>query len=152
MNHLETTMKTFLLTAVLLVLLLSAVQGQQSASDANEATLILESSNFAGNEPLKISGLFFETAQGRTVLPAQITKDGKRIKSKAWRGEVRLPDGRQVTANVVPQGKNFMLRLTAQPATGIIKWGLLIDARADEYYTGLMERVVDGPQAASWAP
>ena len=145
-------MKTFLLTAILLLLLLSAVQGQQSAADANEATLLLESSNFAGNEPLRISGLFFETAQGRTVLPAQITKDGKRIKSKAWRGEVRLPDGRQVTANVVPQGKNFMLRLTAQPATGIIKWGLLIDARADEYYTGLMERVVDGPQAASWAP
>ena len=28
---------------------------------------------------------------------------------------------------------------------------MAIDAR-DEYYTGLMERVVDGPQAASWAP
>src|SRR5437773_2327719 len=34
----------------------------------------------------------------------------------------------------------------------ITKWGLAVDAGADEYYNGLMERVIDGPQAASWAP
>ena len=42
--------------------------------------------------------------------------------------------------------------LAAQPATGVIRWGLSIDAARDEYFTGLMERVVDGPQQASWAP
>lgn len=45
-----------------------------------------------------------------------------------------------------------MMELSAKPDTDIVKWGLSIDARPDEYYTGLMERVVDGPQAASWAP
>jgi hypothetical protein len=39
-----------------------------------------------------------------------------------------------------------------QPDSDIIKWGLAVEAAQDEYYTGLMERVVDGPQHLSWAP
>ena len=45
-----------------------------------------------------------------------------------------------------------MLSLKAQPAEGILKWGLAISIGRDEYFTGLMERVVDGPQQASWTP
>ena len=30
--------------------------------------------------------------------------------------------------------------------------GVHIDTRKEEFSTGLMERVVDGPQQASWAP
>jgi alpha-D-xyloside xylohydrolase len=33
----------------------------------------------------------------------------------------------------------------------IVKWGLAVDADTNEYFTGLMERVVDGPQQNSWA-
>ena len=53
---------------------------------------------------------------------------------------------------VTPRNGNFVICLSAEPAADIVKWGLAIDARNDEYYTGLMERIVDGPQAASWAP
>ncbi len=63
-----------------------------------------------------------------------------------------MPDGRTVSIAVAPQGNNFLLALRAVPSTGILKWGFAVDARGDEYFTGLMERVVDGPQGASWAP
>jgi len=53
---------------------------------------------------------------------------------------------------VTPQGNNFTVAFEARPSTDIVKWGIAIDAAADEYFTGLMERVVDGPQQASWAP
>jgi alpha-D-xyloside xylohydrolase len=34
----------------------------------------------------------------------------------------------------------------------IVRGGFAVPAVDDEYFTGLMERVVDGPQQASWAP
>jgi alpha-glucosidase (family GH31 glycosyl hydrolase) len=43
------------------------------------------------------------------------------------------------------------MSLSATPAADITKWGMAIEAAPDEYFTGLMERVVDGPQAKSWA-
>ncbi|MGN6554691.1 MAG: glycoside hydrolase family 31 protein, partial [Verrucomicrobiota bacterium] len=33
-----------------------------------------------------------------------------------------------------------------------VKWGVAVQADDSEYFTGLMERVVDGPQQTSWAP
>jgi alpha-glucosidase (family GH31 glycosyl hydrolase) len=57
-----------------------------------------------------------------------------------------------VTIAVEPQGDDFAIRVSAQPDDGILKWGLSISAGEEEYFTGLMERVVDGPQQASWAP
>jgi alpha-D-xyloside xylohydrolase len=91
---------------------------------------------------LKIDGLFYETTQGRTYLPATL-KSGRASK---------MLDGRVVTLSVQPAGANFNFSLKAQPDADIVKWGLAISAEADEYYTGLMERVIDGPQAASWTP
>ncbi len=38
------------------------------------------------------------------------------------------------------------------PNTDIVRWGFAVESEADEYFTGLMERVVDGAQALSWAP
>ncbi|TAL04621.1 MAG: alpha-glucosidase, partial [Verrucomicrobia bacterium] len=49
------------------------------------------------------------------------------------------------------RGKDFILKLSAQPSADIVKWGLAVDAGKKEYFTGLMERVVDGRQEASWA-
>jgi alpha-glucosidase (family GH31 glycosyl hydrolase) len=63
-----------------------------------------------------------------------------------------MNDGRNITVELAQQGKNFSIRMSAQPDTGIFKWGLSISANKTEYFTGLMERVVDGPQQASWAP
>ena len=90
-------------------------------------------------------GWFYETANGRTLLPIQVLPNlrGKRIE---------MPDGRVVTLEVHRSGKNIDVSLKAQPDFDILKWGFNIAATKNEYYTGLMERVVDGPQRASWAP
>ncbi len=64
-----------------------------------------------------------------------------------------LPDGRVLKISAAFwTGTNFTLHLSAQPDTDIIKWGVTVPADTNEYFTGIMERVVDGPQQASWAP
>ena len=63
-----------------------------------------------------------------------------------------MPDGRTISLSITPAGNDFEISLSADRPDGIKKWGLTIDSAPDEYYTGLMERVVDGPQQASWAP
>jgi alpha-glucosidase (family GH31 glycosyl hydrolase) len=100
-----------------------------------------------GRRSLRIDRLFFETASGRISLPGFNALVGP----KAWIKETKLSDGRVITVSVTPQQKNFELSLKASPNADILKWGLSIDAVQNEYYTGLMERVVDGPQANSWA-
>jgi len=98
---------------------------------------------------LRIDGLFFETDQGRTPLPAElaVTRQAGGLEAK-----VTMPNGRIVTVSVSPQGRDFVVQLRAQPGSDITRWGLAVEAAPNEYYTGLMERVVDGPQQASWAP
>src|SRR5208283_5733971 len=99
--------------------------------------------------PLKLDGLFFETAAGRTLLPAIPfckVPDGAGLEANT-----NLPDGRTVTIAVKPDGNDFALRFSAAPDNDILKWGLAVAAAPDEYFTGLMERVVDGPQQNSWA-
>jgi alpha-D-xyloside xylohydrolase len=99
--------------------------------------------------PFKIAGLFYETATGRTPLPAIPfiqAPDGS-----GQQAETKMPDGRVVTISVTPDGNDFSIRLSATPDADIVKWGLAVNAAPEEYFTGLMERVVDGPQQASWA-
>jgi len=141
-------MKKQFLLCILMFLSVASAQAQT----ANEATLLLPSGNLTPKEPLRLSGLFYETAQGRTVLPAELTRGAGPTSTNGWLRQMDMPDGRKVTVNLIPQGPDFIIQLNAQPGADISKWGLAIDARADEYYTGLMERVVDGPQTASWAP
>ena len=99
--------------------------------------------------PLRLDGLFYETATGRTLLPIiPFTRapDGLGQQAKA-----KMPDGRVVTIAIQPDGNDFSVRFSAQPDGDIRKWGLAVAADPAEYFTGLMERVVDGPQQASWA-
>ena len=100
---------------------------------------------------LSVDGLFVETAQGRTALPPELTQPPP-PGARSWTNRATLADGRVVSFSIGRQGDRMTWSLTAQPATGVIRWGLSIDAARDEYFTGLMERVVDGPQRASWAP
>ena len=102
----------------------------------------------SGKQIRTVSGLFYETFAGRNFLPPDIVAKAK--KGGSLRSSAKMADGREVTVSIVPDGKNFNLSFTAAPSEGIIKWGLSVDSTSDEYYTGLMERVVDGPQQASW--
>ena len=108
-----------------------------------EGTLISE--DLSARPRIHLSGFFYETAQGRVKVPAQIT-----VAPATGGGSLTMPDGRTVNFSVTHSGNTATLRLTAKPDADIIKWGVAINANADEYFTGLMERVVDGPQAASW--
>lgn len=83
------------------------------------------------------------------MLPAgAVLLSGKGSKAAS----VKMPDGRTVRITVEPDSDNFNVRLSASPQSDIVKWGLAVTATSDEYFTGLMERVVDGPQQASWSP
>lgn len=140
----------------LAIVFLLTVVGIRTVKTATAADLILYSKSLAphgqgaDSRALKLDGLFFETAQGVVLLPSQLStvvRNETQLERRA-----QLADGRVVTLRAKREGKNFDVRLTAEPNSGVIRWGLAIDAFNDEYYTGLMERVVDGPQQASWAP
>lgn len=108
----------------------------------------------AGGAPaaLRIDGFYYETAGGRVDLPASLLPPGGPLSLPAWSGAAAMADGRTVRLDVNTVNDDFVVRLSAEPHDDIQRWGFAIDALPDEYYTGLFERVVDGPQAASWAP
>jgi alpha-glucosidase (family GH31 glycosyl hydrolase) len=143
-------MKTKLLICILLSI---GFSGHVLAQQPGGAVVTLPAANLkpvAGARALQLDGLFYETAAGRIPLPASLTSlaSGTRLMTR----QERMPDGRVVSIAVQPSGKNFNITLKAQPDSDIIKWGLAMQVGPDEYFTGLMERVVDGPQAKSWAP
>jgi len=94
-----------------------------------------------------IDGIYFETDEGRVPVQGLVLSG-----SGAMSGQTRLAGGRVVSLTVTPHGPDYDVSLKAVPDTGIKGWGFSIGASSDEYFTGLMERVVDGPQQDSWAP
>jgi alpha-D-xyloside xylohydrolase len=149
---------------LLLILMVPAVNGGgqntnlAGGQNHDQALLILHSNELvpespgSGNRSLQLDGMFFETAGGRTALPAALTAGSWNVRGKVWQAQTKMADGRIVKVVARPEGKNFIIQLSAQPDGDITKWGLAAASRPDEYYTGLMERVVDGRQDASWAP
>src|SRR5207245_207970 len=98
------------LIAFVALLSMFATGQAQKLTNSGGAMLVLESNQLAGEKKLRLDGLFFETANGRTMLPAELTKGAKAIKDKPWSGESRMADGRVVSVSVTPQGKNFVIR------------------------------------------
>lgn len=139
----------FVLPTVLMLLALIFFAELQSASLSNPAQEGLSLPSKHLSDALQFGGFYYDTAAGRTSLPVQLKakSQGKKLE---WRA--KTADGRMASLLVIPEDANYTIRLGAQPADGIIKWGFHIDSGKDEYFTGLMERVVDGPQQASWAP
>lgn len=131
------------LSTVTLILCVGAVSAQ------NSPNFSLPSKNLADKKPLTVDSLFYETAAGRVSIPARVPKAGK---NRHTTEPVKLPDGRTVTVTVTGIGDDFHISISSDKTDDIVKWGLAIDSSATEYYTGLMERVVDGPQQASWRP
>ena len=125
---------------------LLALQSERRGNSAQQG-LNLSSRYLSG--ALKFGGLYYETETGRISLPVQL-KSKTQGKRSEWQARTR--DGRVVSILILPEGDNYTVRFGAQPADGIVKWGFYIDSEKEEYFTGLMERVVDGPQQASWTP
>ena len=142
----NSAIKSFLFILTILLSVFSAF-GQQTG----DVAFTLPSKNLAGGEELKIDGFYYETASGRVSFPSLLAA-ARPTKNGALAVNAKSADGRLVGVKIVPDGANFNMTLTVEPNDGIKKWGLAIESLPDEYYTGLMERVVDGPQAASWKP
>ena len=99
----------------------------------------------------ELRGVFFETANGRQVFPRMLVPNLQRARNKPEIINAEI-FGRTITISTQRTGKNIELSFKAQPDADILKWGIALESKENEYYTGLMERVVDGPQRASWAP
>src|SRR4029079_5266064 len=141
MTYIRAAMKNKLIVSVFSILVLCA------AAQAQTSGITLQSSNLKDGRTLVIDGLFLETTNGRVpIAPVKAV-----VGVKPFSNEVSTSDGHKVTLSIQPQGSTFNLSLKAQPDSDITKWGLALASQPTEYYTGLMERVVDGPQAKSWA-
>jgi len=99
---------------------------------------------------LRVDGLFYETAAGRRTVPAFTSV--AIVSKRPFTREATMPDGHTIRISVIPQSGRFNIAFTASPNNDIVRWGFAIESETDEYFTGLMERVVDGAQALSWAP
>jgi len=131
-----------------------AIERTTAVQQADGAVVLVTSRHFAatgaGPAALRIDGWFIETDAGRVPLPASLTPAPDRSGNQDT--TATLADGRRVRLQVRRTGDDTTINLSAEPAAGVKRWGMAVDAQPDEYFTGLMERVVDGPQQASWAP
>lgn len=116
---------------------------------ASLAQVSLPSRNVAGGG-IKLDGFYIESASGRIALPELST--AKLSASGIAEASTKTADGRVISLRIAANVGTFDLSMSAVPNDGIAKWGFSIDSNPYEYYTGLMERVVDGPQQASWKP
>jgi alpha-glucosidase (family GH31 glycosyl hydrolase) len=95
----------------------------------------------------RLGGVFYETGAGRVMLADSLVAEAQ----QSGGSKTNMPDGRVIHVTVGRDGNNLALKFLAQPDGGILQWGIALDAGTNEYFTGLMERVVDGPQESSWA-
>jgi alpha-D-xyloside xylohydrolase len=153
MNRLARRLAAAVLLAASLLVSATALPAREQAQRGTPLVLPAPLLRAAPGAPraLSVDGLFVETAQGRTPLPPALTLPPQ-AGAGSWTNRATLADGRVVSLSVARQGDRTTLSLAAEPSAGVVRWGLSIDAAHDEYFTGLMERVVDGPQQASWAP
>ena len=114
------------------------------------AVLILSGGALRAAGVPPIEQVFYETASGRTFLPTNLLAQLRW--SDFWETQLKTPDGRTLEVSRVPDGYGCNVSFVAKPDSGIQKWGVVLGATTNEYFTGLMERVVDGPQQDSWAP
>jgi alpha-D-xyloside xylohydrolase len=95
------------------------------------------------------SPVFLETKQGKVYLkgmPATFLKANKDFTAE-W-----VFDGeKKVTISFINDKDLYHIKLKAAGYDDIVQWGFSLSAGSDEYFTGLMERVVDGEQNLSWA-
>ncbi len=95
-----------------------------------------------------IGEIFYDTGRYRKSVPAQLLAEA----CTRGQADMKMSDGRVVKISVTPNGTNFDVSFSATPDRAIQRWGFAVDAQPDEFFTGLMERLVDGPQQATWQP
>src|SRR6185369_641928 len=145
-------MRTKLLPCLLILIAVAAHAVAQQRRVFEGATLILPSAKLRFTHALRVHTLFYEIGRTR-IYPTkqQFSTPASGVPASGWSKTEEMPDGRKITVWITRDQDNFNITFKAQPDNDISKWGFSIDSTPQEYYTGLMERVVDGPQAKSWA-
>ncbi len=145
-------MKTKWVLVVAAALVLTGCKTNQGATAG--AALLLPSANLVNGKgsahgALKLDGIYYDTAQGRVPVRGLILAGPRN--GGTSKGSVTTTDGRKASISVTPGHDDFEIQLSVEPSAGIKGWGFAVEAGREEYFTGLMERTVDGPQQASWA-
>jgi len=97
--------------------------------------------------------IFYETSAGRSHLTGSPSPSSASENKAEW--QWKMSDGRLLSISFEPSKNGYTMKLSASPNEGIFKWGFALKASAaadGEYFTGLMERVVDGDDNESWKP
>ncbi|HBG26556.1 MAG: alpha-glucosidase [Planctomycetes bacterium GWF2_41_51] len=118
----------------------------------NESLFTIDGRGFS--RPLQIGGVespvFFETKEGKFLFggnPSAILSSAN-IDFFEW----VLEGDKRARLNFTKDGNSYKVNLETTGFSEIINWGFSIHATKDEYFTGIMERVVDGEQKLSWEP
>lgn len=138
-----------LVIAVCLVLN-AALLAQSSPKGAAIAVPLQQSSTSSSSPDLRLFGFSYGTASGSVSLPGSLTDNWQA--GVSFKAQAQTADHRTIELKSERDGANYTLKLKAQPSTGIIRWSFSTDCSAPEYFTGLMERLVDGPQQETWKP
>jgi alpha-glucosidase (family GH31 glycosyl hydrolase) len=94
--------------------------------------------------------MFLETKQGKLLLkgtPSDISKTKNGL-TAVW----SFDKGKKVTVSFTKDKDLFRINFKAAGIKDVNQWGLSLPAEKNEYFTGLMERTVDGNQVLSWTP
>ena len=105
------------------------------------------------NETLK-EPLIISPAVTSAIFYQADTNNLALIKEPVWsekiaggfHGKWRNTKGRFIDVLIKPQGKNYLIKFSAEPACGVTRWGFSLGAKQDEYFTGCFEKVVEGTQ------
>lgn len=145
-------MRSIALILLGVVLSASLFLGQSTETGAKLVIPLPGSENKAKRSAadLKLFNLSYETASGKISFPGSLMT--KWHANGTSRATARTEDGRNLTLTSERQGSNYDVRITVQPNLGVTRWNFSFDCTQDEYFTGLMERLVDGPQQESWKP
>ncbi len=109
------------------------------------------------DEPLVIAGqpgadkgsIFFKTAKGRNWLRGE-SDWLRRTESGTFEARWNFNNDQKVSVLIVPEGQNYIITLSSDGGDDILKWGINLKAKPEEFFTGLFERTVDGAQQKSW--
>ena len=111
-------------------------------------TSALDTSLQIANAPEKgIGSFYFKTSEGKQWIRGEPQKRSQ--DSAGYHAEWKVGE-RQVIIDITRTDKDFVVQLQANPNKDILGWGMNLSAKKDEYFTGLFERTVDGPQDKSW--
>ncbi len=145
-------MKPFLNILILPLFLISCTGNQDIRFNSGNQGLSLSLNAPSFKSPVELipkadSGLFFfDTREGRTWIS---TRPQKQAKTDSGMHFTWNKNSRAITLDIA-KGDDYHLVFRAEPADGILGWGINVRLTPDEFITGLFERTVDGKQNNSW--